>query len=204
MKKKTLLFACVALVLVIALASVLYDHLRDQVETPGLAPVQTTAPTAEAPTEIVEVPAETAAPTEPDYSAPDFAMQDWEGNTLRLSEFEGKPVILNFWASWCGPCKSEMPEFEEAYKKYGDEIHFIMLNCTDGDDMKDAKALIEENGYTFPVYFDTTGEASYIYGASSIPMTIFIDANGELMTYAVGALTGDMLERGISYIYTAE
>lgn len=212
MKKKSLLLACVALFLVIFGASVLYKNLRKDMETPGLAAVQTTAPATEA-TETVpmEIPAETNAVTEapetteePDYSAPNFSMETWDGQVVRLADYFGKPIILNFWASWCGPCKSEMPEFEEAYQKYGEDIHFIMLNCTISDAKGDAKALIEENGYTFPVYFDTTGEASYTYGASSIPMTIFIDANGDLVTYGVGALSADMLQRGISYIYTEE
>ena len=97
-----------------------------------------------------------------------------------------------------------MPEFEEAYQTYGEDIQFIMLNCTIGDSKEDAKSLIEDNGYTFPVFFDTTGEASYSYGANSIPITFFIDAEGNLVTYAMGALSGDMLEKGIRYLYTEE
>ena len=202
MNKKILLLLCLALVAVIAGASVLYNSLADQVDTAGLATVATAAPTTEPAVEITE---EATAPTEePDYSAPNFSMEDWDGTVVRLADFVGKPIVLNFWASWCGPCKSEMPDFEEAYQKYGDKIHFIMLNCTISDSMDDAKALIEDSGYTFPVYFDTTGEASYAYGTSSIPMTFFINENGELVTYARGALSVDLLEKGIGYIYSEE
>ena len=205
MNKKTLLILCLALVAVIAAASVLYNALADQVDTAGLATVATVSPSTEPEMETTEAPQETTAPTEaPDYSAPDFTVLDWDGNERKLSEFVGKPIILNFWASWCGPCKSEMPDFEEAYKKYGEAIHFVMVNCTAGDSMEDAKALIEDSGYTFPVYFDTTNEASYLYGASSIPMTFFIDEKGDLITYARGALSADLLEQGIGYIYKAE
>ena len=203
MNKKFLLL-CLVLVVVIAGASALYSGLAYRVETESLATVATvshsTEPaTTEAPTEApAEEPAE-----EPDYSAPNFSMETWDGNVVRLADYFGKPIVLNFWASWCGPCQGEMPGFQEIYEKYGDEIQFIMLNCTVGDSKSDAKALIEENGYTFPVYFDTTGEASYTYGASSIPMTIFIDAEGKLATYARGALSAELLEKGIGYIYTA-
>ena len=202
MNKKMLLFLCLLLVVVIAGASVLYKGLADKVDTAGLATVATVMPTTEP---MAEATAETAAPTEePDYSAPDFTVLDWEGNEVKLSDFVGKPVILNFWASWCGPCKSEMPDFEEAYQKYGGDIYFVMVNCTAGDSMEDAKAFIGDGGYTFPVYFDTTNEASYVYGASAIPMTFFIDEFGDLVTYARGALSADLLQKGIDMIYTAE
>ncbi|MBP3544577.1 MAG: TlpA family protein disulfide reductase, partial [Lachnospiraceae bacterium] len=71
--------------------------------------------------------------TEPEkVPAPDFTVIDAEGNEVKLSDMRGKPVVVNFWASWCGPCKMEMPEFEEVYKELGDEVHFMMVNLTDG------------------------------------------------------------------------
>ena len=189
MKKTTLLILCLGLAALLLGAGVLYNNLSENMAVGGLA----TQPPAE-PVETTEAP---------DYSAPDFTMQDWEGNERKLSEFVGKPVILNFWASWCGPCKSEMPDFDAAYEKYGADIHFIMLNVTGGrETMESAKAFIEEAGYSFPVYFDINGEASYYYGANSIPMTFFIDAEGNLVTYGMGALSAELLEKGIGYIYS--
>ena len=205
MNKKILLIVCVLLVAVLAAATVLYNNLADDVELGGLAtqPPATTQP--EAATEGSE-----AAPTEgseaPDTAAPDVLLTDRDGNEVHLSDFAGKPIILNFWASWCGPCKSEMPDLEEAYLKYGDEIHFLMVNCTDGsrETVQIASDFIADAGYTFPVYFDTTYEAAYTYGASSIPLTYFIDAEGNLTAYYMGAMSASILQQGIDMIYTEE
>ena len=197
MNKKVVLILCVVFAALLIGAGILYTSLSDQVQVGGLA---TQPPTESIPAESVE------ATEEADYSAPDFTVLDWEGKERKLSEFEGKPVVLNFWASWCGPCKSEMPDFDEAYKKYEGKIHFLMVNCTDGgrETVDSAKAFIEEAGYSFPVYFDTTYEAATLYGASSIPLTYFIDANGDLVTYGRGALSADLLQKGIDMIFAEE
>ncbi|MBQ8815355.1 MAG: TlpA family protein disulfide reductase [Lachnospiraceae bacterium] len=138
--------------------------------------------------------------------APDFTVYDGEGNPVNLSDFIGKPVILNFWASWCGPCKNEMPDFQEAYQEYGDDIQFLMVNCTDGfqETVETAKKFITNQGYTFPVFFDTDSDAAYTYGASSIPMTFFIDAEGHMVAYGRGMLDRETLQIGIDMIYTPE
>ncbi len=138
--------------------------------------------------------------------APDFAVLDREGKTVRLSDLRGKPVVLNFWASWCGPCKQEMPSFEAAYKKYGADVHFVMVDLTDGQNetVETAKQLIDALGYTFPIYFDTEGEAAVAYAVRSIPATYFINARGEAVTYAVGELEAELLEKGIGMILDAQ
>ena len=91
----------------------------------------------------------------PAAAAVDFTVTDREGNTVKLSEFFGKPIIINFWATWCGPCKSELPVFDEAYRKYGEGVTFLMVNLTDGyrDTVEAVKAFIEDNDYTFPRIF---------------------------------------------------
>ena len=131
--------------------------------------------------------------------APDFYMLDSEGNTVNLSDLFGKPIVLNFWASWCPPCKAEMPDFEEAYKSNPD-VQFIMLHCTAYDTMNDGKQFISDNGYTFPVFFDTTGTGVANYKIESFPTTFFIAANGEIVTYKVGMLYPEELEYGLSLI----
>lgn len=134
--------------------------------------------------------------------APDFEMVDRDGNRIKLSDMRGKPVVLNFWASWCGPCKSEMPDFEEAYKEYGDDITFMIVNLTDGknETVDTAQAFIYSQGYTFPVYFDTDSNGAAAYGVSSIPVTYFIDAQGYLVAYGRGALNGETLKSGIDML----
>lgn len=140
-------------------------------------------------------PAESAA----EDAAPDFTVTDGEGNEVKLSDFRGKGVVLNFWASWCGPCKSEMPHFQEAYEQYGDELHFLMVNLSSafGDTKADAEKILTDGGYTFPVYYDTNAECAYGYGVTGIPMTFFIDKNGNLVSGKNGMISQADLERRI-------
>ncbi len=132
----------------------------------------------------------------------DFTMLDEEGNEVRLFDLVGKPIVLNFWASWCPPCKAEMPDFEDAYKKYGEDVVFVMLNLTDGgrETVETAKAHVESCGYTFPVYFDAEYEGATVYRITSIPQTYFIDADGYVVSIARGMLDANSLEQRISMI----
>ncbi len=137
-------------------------------------------------------------------TAPDFTVYDIDGNPVSLSDFVGKPVVLNFWASWCGPCKNEMPDFDEVYGEYGGDVVFLMVNITDGtnETVDSASSFIKNAGYTFPVYYDTELYATSAYGVSSIPMTFFIDSNGTVAAYHTGTLSKDLLLRGINMIYS--
>ena len=135
--------------------------------------------------------------------APDIALLDYNGNEVSLSDFYGKKgVVLNFWASWCPPCKAEMPDFEEAYKKYGNEVNFLMVShlAWGNDTIETAKAFYEGSGYTFPVYFDYKFEGYEKYGLDSIPQTIIIDKNGNITKHFTGMISYDALVSEIDRI----
>jgi len=164
------------------------------------APEQTTAPTTDPTTAAATLPPK---PTEEGYQqAPDFTVYDGEGKPLKLSDFRGQPVILNFWASWCPPCKAEMPDFQEAYQAHGDQIAFLMVNLTDGqqETVDTASAFISQSGYTFPVYYDTASEAAYAYGIRSIPTTFFINSEGQIVAMGSGMLDAAAIDQGISLL----
>ena len=169
---------------------------------------ETTAEPEETTASEPETTAEPEETTEPepeeDYNpAPDFTVYDQQGNPVKLSDMIGKPVVLNFWASWCGPCRSEMPDFDEVWRELGDEVVFMIVNLTDGtyETVASAQSFIDSMGYSFPVYFDITEEAAYEYQIVSIPTTFFISARGNLIAYAEGALDGETLKYGISLIH---
>lgn len=136
-----------------------------------------------------------------DYTAPDFTVFDENNNEVKLSDYFGKPIVLNFWATWCHYCKVEMPDFNNAYHDNPD-VQFVMVNVTDGDreTVDIARAYIKDSGYDFPVLFDTQLNAANNYGASGLPMSVFIDKDGNLVTYAKGMLSEDDLKKGISMI----
>ncbi len=153
----------------------------------------------------IEVVDEAAGSMEPEPTdeepvvAPDFTVYDADGNAVHLSDFAGQPVVLNFWATWCGPCKSELPGFDAVYQEYGGEVAFLMVNLTDGarETVEGVSAFIAQNGYTFPVYYDTAMDAADTYGIRSIPATALINADGEIVGAQVGAVIEDSLRSAV-------
>ena len=127
-------------------------------------------------------------------AAPEFTVYDAEGNAVRLSDFSGQNIVVNVWATWCPPCRSELPEFESAWRERGGEIAFLMIDLTGGSETQEtAEAFLAENGYTFPVYYDLDGSAAEALGIYSIPVTVTVDRDGNLTASRIGALTGEQL-----------
>ena len=199
MKRNTLLIVLLAaaLVLLLAGAGALYARLTAEVPAPA-QPAVTDAPkqaeaTATAQPAVTDAPkqSEVAGPQMKADLAPVFTVYTESGDAVRLGDLRGKPAIVNFFASWCGPCRSEMPHFDEAYRTYGEEISFLMVDlCAYGNDtMENAKAMVEAGGWSFPVCYDTQGEAVTAYAIRSMPTTIFLSADGTLVGKRIGAMT---------------
>ncbi|MBQ8578198.1 MAG: TlpA family protein disulfide reductase [Clostridia bacterium] len=127
----------------------------------------------------------------------DFTVYNADGTTVNLSDFYGKPILINFWATWCSPCKSELPDFDAVYGEYGEDVVFMMVNLTDGsrDTVERAGQFVSDAGYSFPVYYDCDLDAASVYGAYSIPMTVLIDADANIVGAQVGVIAGDDLRR---------
>lgn len=203
MKNKNVLYILLAVMVVLIVgASLLYKQLGDGVG-PLTMPEDTTEPQIHLENETDAATEQQATQEETQiFPAEDCSFYDAEGNTYHLSDFFGKPIVLNFWASWCGPCKSEMPAFHDAYLQYGEDINFVMVNLTDGsqETVQSASGFVSDMGYAFPVYYDTSYEAAMTYGVYGIPVTYFIDAEGNIAGQGQGALDEIYLQQGIDMI----
>lgn len=215
--KKILLLIVTAVVLLVG-AYLLYHNLSESNQAGQLATLPQGNPTeatqkveptqsgqatentaSSASTENSENAENTETQAKPQIQAPDFTVYDAAGNPVKLHDFVGKPIVLNFWASWCGPCRSEMPEFQEVFDELGSEVTFLMVNAG-GETAKDAETFLQQAGYTFPVYYDLANGASVAYNVTGLPTTYFLNAQGDVVTYAVGAISKATLMKGIGMI----
>ncbi|MFT8890149.1 MAG: TlpA disulfide reductase family protein [Ethanoligenens sp.] len=146
--------------------------------------------------------ASTTSGTSVGQKAPDITVTDRDGKTLMLSSLRGKPVVLNFWASWCPPCQEEMPDYQSLYKGYGNQVSFVMVDMVGarGETVSAGKAFLSQNKYTFPAYFDTEGAAADVYGVTSIPRSYYIDKNGVIRAKFEGVMNNKQMESAMQTI----
>lgn len=111
--------------------------------------------------------------------APDFALKSSTGENLRLSEYRGEVVMINFWATWCGPCRQEMPLLDDLYSRY-ERVGFVLLGVNIDDEPRRAMQMIDELGVEFPVVFDSTKQVSELYDVSAMPVTVIVDREGNV------------------------
>lgn len=147
-----------------------------------------------------------AGPVPPQTSpaAPDFTLKTLGGGTVSLSDYKGRPVFLNFWATWCKPCRGEMKDIISAYKAHQDEGMVVLaINLTDQESMKDVGKFVNELQMPFPVLLDQKGKVRKSYALHGVPTSVFIDATGVMRLVNPGPITSDAIQRGLAEILPA-
>ena len=128
------------------------------------------------------------------FAAPDFTLGTSDGSSISLSDLRGNPLIINIWASWCPPCRTEMPAMQRVYEKYRDDGFIILaVNSSFQDDSEKAKAFANELGLEFPILFDREGNVSHLYQASALPSSYFVDRDGIIQQVVVGGPMSEAL-----------
>ncbi len=195
MKNKVWIIIALVFVLIMISAVVLYPKLLEGID-PNAADTSPNVNAEKSSEGELDTGAELPQDTSAVVLTEDFTVLDVNMNRVKLSDYFGKPIVINFWASWCYPCKSELPDFNAMHQKYGEDVVFLMVNLTDGqrETVSDVKKFIADNGYTFPVYYDTESDAANAYGVYSIPETVFIKADGSLYDIRIGVVSEAVLE----------
>ena len=130
------------------------------------------------------------------FQAPDFTLTTLQGDTLRLSDLRGRAVILNFWASWCPPCKAEMPAMQRVYADYADQgLTIVAVNFTANDPRPNVEAFVARYGLTFPIPLDEGGQVFATYRVYSLPTTFFVGPDGVIRDIVVGGPMAEALLR---------
>ena len=146
----------------------------------------------------------------PVIPAPDFTLTDQYGEPHTLSDYQGQTVFLNFWATWCGPCKMEMPDIQALYEEWDENAGDLVVLGVAGPGIgregsaEDIAAFLEENGYTYPVVMDDTGTLFYQYGISAYPTTFMIDPEGNVFGYVQGAVSREIMDDIVEQTMTGQ
>ncbi len=133
----------------------------------------------------------------PGTKAPEFSLVGLDGQSYEVGGKRDKPLLLNFWASWCDPCKEEAPDLVKLAEKYGDQLDMYAVNVTFYDKLEDAKAFVDNYGYRFPVLLDENEELYRKYNGIAFPTNVLINADGTIQDVIVGTLSPEELEAKI-------
>lgn len=130
------------------------------------------------------------------FLAPEFTLGTLDGQTITLNELRGRPILINLWASWCAPCRAEMPAMQRVHEAYQEQgLIILAVNATNQDSLTNAASFASEHGLTFPILMDTTGEVSQIYQVRSLPTSFFVDPDGIIQEIVIGGPMSEALLR---------
>lgn len=224
-KSRTLLITVISFVVLIVVASVAYNALRESTpsvaftpqvaavpQQPAQAPSATNQSSTEPSTEQETAEAEQSESAEPaeteseEPKMPNLPFFTLDGEEILFEDIrKGKPVVINYFASWCPPCKEELPHFQRAFDEYGDRISFIFLNAMDGQ--RETKATLEtfvkQTNFTGPIYTDE-GLFGYVFQTNSLPTTVFVNADGTLANGYLGYVSESVLIENLEALLTQE
>lgn len=132
--------------------------------------------------------------------APDFNLKDQYGVVHSLENYKGKVIFLNFWATWCPPCKKEMPDIENIYKEYGENKKDVVILGVNSEKENEAKKFLKDKGYTFPTVIDENSEVMRKYFIQAFPTSFVIDKEGNVYGYVMGGLTKEQIKQVIEEV----
>lgn len=127
------------------------------------------------------------------FLLPDFELNGIEGENHQISDYKGKPIIINFWASWCKPCEAEMPALQKMYQKYSSDVVFLTINSTNQDNLVNVQNFINKFQLKFPVLLDQEGSVNSLFQVQALPTTFFVNSYGIIQEIIIGGPMSEVL-----------